>query len=510
MCGIYGFQNASDTERLSTYETSILTYILAKEMESRGHDSFGGFAFPQAIIYRGLGRVSEAGVGVLRAASESSMFLGHTRAATVGAITYKNCHPFRVDDVVGVHNGSILNYNELNTKYSRPCEVDSEHVFYHLNEDKPLDEIDGYGTFFWTRKSEDYKRVYFARTDRGMLTVKKVYRKAPEGSTEPQIPIAVIWASESYGLKKSIDLLGLEAVEIPTKPGETYIIEDGEVTNIARPFTVSPPRYSYVKGSNSNNSGVGYVGRQFGSGHGIYLDGIEGAEWDSTTGIWVPKSVTRPPWWRGDIGPHKETVDTQDVNGILQSLTYCMGNEQLSRKERKHLKARLKYFRSLNLSIVCDPDPIKVHNGVGIRRTPETTTDSTGNILHCPTCTCDLRNHLWGWCGNDTKQFCRSKMGQGCEPLGKGLKICNACGHYLVAGIHSVDDHYAMVSCDLCDQYCCTQTATDADTPTPTDDDEEPDTMDTMIARVEQLAHRDQTTAPLQITDGNMEGVGLD
>ncbi len=44
-------------------------------------------------------------------AHNSKMFLGHNRAATRGKVCHGNAHPFEIDGIVGVHNGS-LDYQE--------------------------------------------------------------------------------------------------------------------------------------------------------------------------------------------------------------------------------------------------------------------------------------------------------------------------------------------------------------------------------------------------------------
>lgn len=42
------------------------------------------------------------------------IMLGHTRAATTGALTKTNAHPFHFGDIVGVHNGQMGAYNDPN------------------------------------------------------------------------------------------------------------------------------------------------------------------------------------------------------------------------------------------------------------------------------------------------------------------------------------------------------------------------------------------------------------
>jgi hypothetical protein len=144
-------------------------YLLAFAMESRGGDSWGG---------------SDGKEFVKRANPITSNFfippswkrgIFHTRAATVGAISERNAHPFVVkhDDrmVIGIHNGGVSNYQHLNGKYNRNCEVDSEQIFYQLCEGKPMDELFGRGTLAWFDSRDEGMPINLARWNYGDLEI---------------------------------------------------------------------------------------------------------------------------------------------------------------------------------------------------------------------------------------------------------------------------------------------------------------------------------------------------
>ncbi|GAB6159919.1 class II glutamine amidotransferase [Howardella ureilytica] len=64
--------------------------------------------------------------------------LAHIRYATIGNVTYNNCHPFTGKDITGrrwtlIHNGTIFDYPKLH-KYLRMQngETDSERVFLYI------------------------------------------------------------------------------------------------------------------------------------------------------------------------------------------------------------------------------------------------------------------------------------------------------------------------------------------------------------------------------------------
>lgn len=59
---------------------------------------------------------------------KSTLFFGHIRAATGGAISRENCHPFKYKNYMFMHNGMIQNYS----KYSRCIESLLDDEFYKL------------------------------------------------------------------------------------------------------------------------------------------------------------------------------------------------------------------------------------------------------------------------------------------------------------------------------------------------------------------------------------------
>ena len=163
MCGVFGFSQLDK-------QTGCMAAFLAFSMEGRGHDSWGG-SNGDEIIKR-LGPISAS--WFLPRDWKRGIF--HTRLATVGAKTERNSHPFEVFNtdhsrrLVGLHNGGVSNYHSLNTKYSRNCEVDSEHIFHHLADNLPMHELSGRGTLVWI-DSNEASVINLARWSYGDLEV---------------------------------------------------------------------------------------------------------------------------------------------------------------------------------------------------------------------------------------------------------------------------------------------------------------------------------------------------
>lgn len=65
----------------------------------------------------------------------SNVFMGHNRAATKGAISNKNAHPYTCGDIVGAHNGTLelSSWNSLKHVVGDEHETDSAAIFECIN-----------------------------------------------------------------------------------------------------------------------------------------------------------------------------------------------------------------------------------------------------------------------------------------------------------------------------------------------------------------------------------------
>src|SRR5216684_2208411 len=159
MCGVFGFTQLNQS-------TSLMANFLAFSMENRGGDSWGGTDGIELI--KKVGPIS----GDFWVPENWTQGIFHTRLKTVGEISERNAHPFIMEHedkrVVGIHNGSVINWAELNQKYSRQCQVDSEHIFHHIVEGKAMGDLQGRGTIVWYDQGQ---MLHLARWNFGDLEI---------------------------------------------------------------------------------------------------------------------------------------------------------------------------------------------------------------------------------------------------------------------------------------------------------------------------------------------------
>jgi hypothetical protein len=216
MCGLFGWQwkvvpNLAVLGKLGT--------LLGQANDRRGGQSWGTW-IPGRGRHRGLG---ELGDNIPPEVLASPILMAHSRWATHGSQTKQNSHPFKVGKIVGAHNGIIYNHRDLNEKYKRDFEVDSMHIFAHLDEGKDLSELEGYGTIEWVDKREGPGLVFLARmTESADLAVAQIHSKKDGG------PLGVVWNSDDDRLKEALQLCRLPFQLMKVEMGVLHVVRDGQ------------------------------------------------------------------------------------------------------------------------------------------------------------------------------------------------------------------------------------------------------------------------------------------
>lgn len=208
MCGIFGYSELNDESR------ALMPY-LACAMQGRGKDSWGGTDGQD--VFKMLKPISEG--YCVKDFDDYQQGVFHTRAASQGAVSLDNQHPFtfyREDGspVVGVHNGCIGNHDELNKKFDRKFEVDSMHVYAHIAEKKALNDIHGWGALAYF----DNGQMSFCRFNMEDFHLFKL-KSGP-----------IVFCSTKTPVLEFTRILGIEVEkEYTTRPETRYFIDDGDL-----------------------------------------------------------------------------------------------------------------------------------------------------------------------------------------------------------------------------------------------------------------------------------------
>jgi hypothetical protein len=256
MCGIAGYSCYGDfDERLNIAITTLGLF-----MEDRGRKSWGWSDGKQVV----------KAVGELRSGWNDTFFgykqaALHTRQPTTGAVKEANSHPFQIGSIIGMHNGIVRNHDELQKKYDRKCDVDSEHIFYHINENRPLDEISAYGAIVYWKDDA----LYLGRFNGGDLSLAKTEK-------------AWVFASTKSALQNSLRIAGIrkDVVYFKLKEGRLYRLEGNNLVKAGKlPFASYCASYGTWENPNGNRSGYSpnssYSGGTGGTRYVGYVDDHE-------------------------------------------------------------------------------------------------------------------------------------------------------------------------------------------------------------------------------------------
>lgn len=238
MCGIFGFAG-----KLGNHEFNVLKFAtLGAINDSRGGDSAGAFIDGKDAYGIGDEKLfidfasknkflrDYKGVSVQHA-------LGHCRKASVGAKTIREAQPVCVSmredketELVMIHNGTLLNHDELSKKYLRDVPdyfTDSQifaNVVYHFGFNV-LEEYFGAGAFAFIDYRKKVPTTYLFKGE------SKQYVSSTTCTEERPL----YWVRKEEGIwfssiKESLELISLGEDVVEPVPSNTLImIQNGKV-----------------------------------------------------------------------------------------------------------------------------------------------------------------------------------------------------------------------------------------------------------------------------------------
>lgn len=205
MCGIFGYVLSNPRTPPHAVRKDLII-ALATLNTRRGHHSWGAYTHSgqaprvAGTVWRDLGPMSAA--CVLGELALGSTVMAHCRHATTGAVTTKNAHPLMVGSVLGAHNGMVYNHEELTVRYQRRVEVDSAHLFHHIDEERDFEDVVGYGTVEYVRLNGDLREIHLCRMAHGQLAA---YGLGSRGA-----PYGVVWSSDEAHLRTALAYVKLQ------------------------------------------------------------------------------------------------------------------------------------------------------------------------------------------------------------------------------------------------------------------------------------------------------------
>lgn len=220
MCGIAGWQFRKGVE-LSPEQRKVLMSFLITAMDMRGGDSWGYVKLGvdnKLNRWRGLGTAT--GHMRLPEVSKSRQVMFHARKRTHGEVSINNAHPFLQGHILGAHNGIVSNHDELNRKYDRSFQVDSQQIFQHLSDGLDVGEISLYGAISYIDVNKPEKLMICKCSSGGDL---EVYGIGPNKEN----CIGIVYASTKAPITNALLALRLPYFSYTINAQELYYLEDG-------------------------------------------------------------------------------------------------------------------------------------------------------------------------------------------------------------------------------------------------------------------------------------------
>lgn len=135
----------------------------------------------------------------------TDVLIGHNRYATQGEVNDDNAHPFVFENIVGAHNGTVVQWSLKDFHRAKDYKIDSQIIFSQIDHDNNLqtvwDKADGALALVWWDSRD--KRLHIARNDQRSLYY--CYTQDEKN---------IFWASESWMLSVALGRHDIKHKEI--------------------------------------------------------------------------------------------------------------------------------------------------------------------------------------------------------------------------------------------------------------------------------------------------------
>ena len=139
---------------------------------------------------------------------QSRCLIGHNRAATLGAVSVNNAHPFTYGHITGAHNGTLIDWYEL--EGYKESDVDSQSIFLTI-EKKGIDHC-------WKSFRGDAAISYWDDNEQTMNFVRNTGRTLFYGFNKEKD--VLFWASEQWMISVAANRNNIQLETITNKNGE--------------------------------------------------------------------------------------------------------------------------------------------------------------------------------------------------------------------------------------------------------------------------------------------------
>jgi len=184
-----------------------------------------------------------------------SMLIGHNRAATRGAVSSRNAHPFDFNNIIGMHNGTISYTSKSGLPDSTKFDTDSETVMNAFDigdpirviEDKLTERSDAYAFVWYDRRTKQLNLI--RNSERPLYYVMSEDNKTLFFMSEAEM----LWSSVSRNKVKmgKVMLLPENTLMAWTLPKYDSVFEEPARTKVVQNIKET----NYYSGNNNNHKG---------------------------------------------------------------------------------------------------------------------------------------------------------------------------------------------------------------------------------------------------------------